>query len=543
MADFLRRINKALSLSFGSEGDWHSFLSKWNADLEEFVQNAVQNERHGGSSHETISDGDEITQSEHDSVIQIFESLRKMILALAYGKTLSDARDETVDDTLRHEDFDWRTDTAGAPEKVQWSDLSVVARTAKNWWRWYIQLYLPSRRQYSIEIQARITRQDIEAPWRSKRFLEFLLNLLEELSLLPLDERQENGDVVRMGPQYVTQLFFYVTYPLSPNDLNLMDSYHYLVTECSLMDRFLNILTRHDTNMQLRLSIIRNVHNALASFPQQSMKAVTTATFVKTSESTIRHVEWMTDDEIPTVTFKSFLKDLAFYLLTYPENENENNSIKEELIVEILRCCYALRIGADSTSDEKWQVLIEKVLCVDATNNDHIRDGKLAMTCILMENASFRQYLSTNSMESLLQVLDDQVTHVLHENYIDDRAAAALNPILAVLYKCCVERPDTFAEMIRKKVFPDIVSDREYDENLESPKNMSPIDTPEGTLRWKLIQLLTWPNSFVKRLTGELLFLLCHNKQQEFIHRVGIGNAVAILSLKGLIDLPPAVHS
>jgi hypothetical protein len=91
------------------------------------------------------------------------------------------------------------------------------------------------------------------------------------------------------------------------------------------------------------------------------------------------------------------------------------------------------------------------------------------------------------------------------------------------------------------------VSDEEPNDNLiaptESPRNMTPIDAPNGTLRWKLIQLLTWPNSFVKRLTGELLFLLCHNSQQEFIRRVGIGNAVAILSLKGLIDLPADVHS
>jgi Guanine nucleotide exchange factor synembryn len=196
--------------------------------------------------------------------------------------------------------------------------------------------------------------------------------------------------------------------------------------------------------------------------------------------------------------------------------------------------------------DQKWQVVIDSVLKFDTKNHDHMLDSKLALTCILMESATFRQYLSSSSMASLLQLLEIQVTDVLHERYIDDRAVAALNPILAVLYKSCVERHDSFAEIIRKKVFPDDISDCDYDEYLEqneSPKNMSPIDAPEGTLRWKLIQLLTWPNSFVKRLTGELLFILCHSKQQEFIRRVGIGNAVAILSLKGLIDLPAAVYS
>ena len=559
MSEFLQRIIEVLLASYTSEEDGYRCLSKWNVDVEQFVQTTIQKERHGSK---TTPDETVVTHRDHESVIQIFASLQILLIKIAIGNTLNEARVSIVDGNQLRIDtnvileslvYDYKSDTSF--EKIQWSDMSVILRTAKNWWRWYIQLYLPSRRQYPMEIQERIARQDVETTWRSKRLLELLLNLLEKQSVTSFGEKLNENDPLRQGPQYVTQLFFYVTYPLSPNDLHLMDAYHYLITECHLMSRFLNTLTRCNSTMQLRLSIIRNVHNALASFPQTSMKAVNATKFEIPSDSEkFMQVKWIDYYEGNVITYKTFLRDLAFHILSYPDDDiptetgYESSIISGELIVEILRCCYALRIGSDLDTDQKWQVVIEKVLHLDATKNDHAHDSKLAIICILMESATFRQYLSANSMESLLQVLEEQVTKVLREEYIDDRAAAALNPILAVLYKTCVECTDSFAEIIRNQVFPENVSDCEYDGSLvqteaESPKNMSPIDAPEGSLRWKLIRLLTWPNSFVKRLTGELLFLLCHNKQQEFIRRVGIGNAVAILSLKGLIELPAAVHS
>jgi hypothetical protein len=289
MSGFLYRIVEVLSSPDTCKDVRYYCLSKWNMDLEQFVQAAVQRERRGGF---TISDDNDSTQINHGSVFLIFESLRTSLLAITAGKTLNETRNDIADVTQRHQDSnlsleshvcDRITDTSF--EKIQWSDLCVILRSAKNFWRWYIQLYLPSRLQYPAEIQERISRQDVESPWRSKRLLELLLNLLEKLSVLSSSEKLNESEHLQQGPQYLSQLFFYVTFPLSPNDLNLMDTYHYLITECNLMYRFLNILTRRDSSMQLRLSIIRNIHNALASFPQQSMKAVTATSFEVTADS------------------------------------------------------------------------------------------------------------------------------------------------------------------------------------------------------------------------------------------------------------------
>jgi hypothetical protein len=557
-SDFLHRIVQVLSSPADQQEDGYHCLSQWNVELEEFVQEAVQQERHPSETISIADDRDSL-RIDHDSVILIFASLRTTLLAFVAGKTRNEAKLDIIDGNQRQSDrdpsqYDWSAEITS--EKIQWADLCVILRTAKNFWRWYIQLYLPLRRQYPVKIQERITRQDVETPWRSKQILEVLLNLLEKIFAISLTEQHIDSDCLRQGPHYVTQLFFYVTFPLTPNDLNLMDAYHYLITECNLMYRFLTLLSLHDSSMQLRLAIIRNVHNALVSFPQQSMKSVSATSIEissKLEESSLVH--WINYKVDIKLTFKTLLRDLAVHILTYSDDglsakeDNNNNSreINGELIVEILRCCYALKIGSELDNDQKWQIIIDKVLQFDAESNVHVLDRKLAITCILMESTTFRKYLSSSAVESLLQILEIQATDVLNERYIDDRAAAALNPILAVLYKSCVERPESCAKQVRKKVFPDDVSDEEPNDNLiaptESPRNMSPIDAPNGTLRWKLIQLLTWPNSFVKRLTGELLFLLCHNSQQEFIRRVGIGNAVAILSLKGLIDLPADVHS
>jgi Guanine nucleotide exchange factor synembryn len=561
MCDFLQRLHTLLSSSDPCEKEFHRGLSTWNDDIERFVQSTVELERVGVTDNKSIDDNN--PQIDLDSVSQTFLTLRIHFLEVISGNTLNQSCADFVNDVQCGNKYDilldsiandWRNDKVAAVEKIHLMDVCRVLRTTKNCWRWYIQVYLPSKRRYRVEMEDGIVQNDLEMPWRSKRLLETLLNVLEVLSPTSYSDEQLKDNHLRNGCQYATQLFFYVTYPISANKLSLMDSYHYMITECNLMERFLRIVIQRYANTQLQLSIVRNVHNALASFPQQSTKAVTTAV-VDVSTKSANCAEWIKED--CRVTYKSFFRDLALCILSLRDDTNnkvellhetgaDNTNVNAELMVEVLRCCYALRIGLDLDNDQSWHLVIEKVLQLDSMNNMHYFDCKLAITCILMEGPEFRKHLSTNSVESLLEVLNQQVMTVQHENYIDDRAAAALNPILAVMYKLCVECPDDFVVTIREKVFPKnslVCNNEEICEPHETPKNMSPIDAPEGTLRWRLIKLLTWPNSFVKRLTGELLFVLCNNKQQEFIRRVGIGNAVTVLSLKGLIDLPASVHS
>jgi hypothetical protein len=563
MCDFLLRLNTLFLSSVACEKDFHRSLATWNDDIEIFVQSTVQKERVGTPVHDTIVDGD--AHIDPDSVAQTFLLLRILFMGVVSGNNFYQSYRDIANGTHQESTYqiyldavanDWRYNRVSAVEKIQFKDICTILRTTKNCWRCYIQLYLPSKRKYgnATDVQQKLSQQDLETSWRSKPFLEMLLNVLEALSLASLCNNQHQIDNLRNGSQCAAQLFFYVTYPMPANTLSLRDSYHYMVTECNLMERFLSIIIERSATMQLQLSIIRNVHNALASFPQQSTKAVKTA-IVDVSIRSTTYQEWIKDER--RVTYNSFLRDLVLYVLSVDDKVNHKvglpdesydgtANLRAELMVEILRCCYALRIGLEYDDEQNWSFVIGKVLQLDSAKNVHNFDCKLAVTCILMESPMFRKVLSSNSVASLMDVLNQQAGIVIQENYIDDRAAAALNPILAVMYKLCVESPDNFAATIRENVFPKKSSDFEGEricEQQDFPKNMSPIDAPEGTLRWRLIKLLTWPNSFVKRLTGELLFVLCHSKQQEFIRRVGIGNAVTLLSLKGLIDLPPSVHS
>ena len=98
--------------------------------------------------------------------------------------------------------------TGNTFENIQWSDLCLILRTTKNWWRCHIQLYLPSRRQYPTETQERITRLDVESLWRSKRFLELLIHLLENLSAISSSEKHNESNHLQQGPNTLLKSSF-----------------------------------------------------------------------------------------------------------------------------------------------------------------------------------------------------------------------------------------------------------------------------------------------------------------------------------------------
>eukprot|EP00957_Ditylum_brightwellii_P078008 5929126-Ditylum_brightwellii.AAC.1 len=68
---------------------------------------------------------------------------------------------------------------------------------------------------------------------------------------------------------------------------------------------------------------------------------------------------------------------------------------------------------------------------------------------------------------------------------------------------------------------------------------MSPIDNPsKRTLRYKVIKLMTWSESNIKRLSAELMWILCNSDPTEFILRTGFGNAVHMLGMRGFVNIP-----
>ena len=69
-----------------------------------------------------------------------------------------------------------------------------------------------------------------------------------------------------------------------------------------------------------------------------------------------------------------------------------------------------------------------------------------------------------------------------------------------------------------------------------SQKNLHPLDAPKYTLRYLLIKLMTHKDTDVKRIVSELMWSMCG--KDEFVNRVGFGNAVWWLSVMGVVKVP-----
>jgi hypothetical protein len=164
-----------------------------------------------------------------------------------------------------------------------------------------------------------------------------------------------------------------------------------------------------------------------------------------------------------------------------------------------------------------------------------------ATISLLMDaNPEFSQRLTPKSIQKLLTILEHQVEGTVNRRN-NAAAAAAVVPILSVLYKFC-QASDSLKMTTKDYIFP--YSER-YEQLLEEQKsntNMSPLDSPKGSLRGQMCQLLTWPESHIKRFAGELLWVLCDKNSREFIQRVGMGNGMPILHSKGVVQLPSNVY-
>ena len=145
-----------------------------------------------------------------------------------------------------------------------------------------------------------------------------------------------------------------------------------------------------------------------------------------------------------------------------------------------------------------------------------------------------------NGLEELTKVLEIQVSNVLDHTTLGDQAVTALMPILVVLHTFSLGN-NNFLLKVKEQVFPPELEEnfwkKAQQESLVHGKvrNATPLDAPKGTLRWKLVRLLTWTESHVKRLTSELMMTLCGNDSTELVLRLGYGNVMPLLGLRGLV--------
>jgi hypothetical protein len=267
-----------------------------------------------------------------------------------------------------------------------------------------------------------------------------------------------------------------------------------------------------------------------------------------------------------------------------------NRDRRSELALEVLRILYIVRFGrnlqgpADGASPTMDAGIPDRARTLQWRTNAILRlleleagvvdadplwwECQRAAIALLMDaDPSFASVVVSHpvALDALLRALDRLVSETVAaadtgvaggRQYADPSAAAAaaLTPVLAVLHKFCQadaecrcaaqrfvfpprdsEEPDRPAEEVKE------VEPRARASPSSAGKKMKPLDAPKGSLRAKMIRLLTWPQSHIKRFAGELLWVLCDQDSAKFVRTVGMGNAIAILGSKGVIDLPSQI--
>lgn len=244
---------------------------------------------------------------------------------------------------------------------------------------------------------------------------------------------------------------------------------------------------------------------------------------------------------------------------------------RPDLATEVLRILFALRAtgavpdpssvskdvgdGASSAVNFDTMTRIGEIAChiLKLPPSDRSMSTKLAAVNLLMDAPKgYASYLlNEDAIPSLLLILRCQIDDVIERRTGSFNAdAAALVPILAILDRLSAD-DNAVQQLVKSEVFPhseeEAYQARAAEERAKggggraglNAKNMQPaLEAAPGTLRWKITRLMTWPESNVKRCASELLWRLCNLDATEFVLRVGFGNAVHMLGIKGLVQVP-----
>ena len=504
-------------------------LRQWNEDVEEYMIDHQPSDS-SGDCKEEISER---------SIVQVASVLRGRIVNLVL--------DRDVPSSVKAEEDSSDEDARLATETFQASPLSPCPpilseyiRASKNFARWYIQIFLALRPNASLASPM----VHLQAP----SLLGLLVTMLEHYTLKDTTLDPQTARLISLH-------LFYATYVVSPTDTVTLKALEYLVVQLQFPNMVLRILTRSCT-AALSLSLIRNIHNAIISLPYASDLVLNT------------HVDWDPSDHTfsdpapwnpPTSTSLNFTTTcvnlLRWALASEPPFPGDKKDHRADLVSEILGALYAIRAGKalnSSGSENPWvETIVDLLRLPNPMGDIRVIQCKTSTASLLMDSdPSFgNSLLESGALPDLLHLFNDQVSDVVDHGRINQASTAALVPLLVVLNNYVTVQPEIKA-LVRDCVFPpedEAIFQEKRREQLQlqlqegSKKNMGPLDAPQGTLRRKLCRLLTWPESHIKRCTGELLWTLCSSNPTEFVHRVGFGNALPLLSLKGFAHMPQSV--
>lgn len=404
--------------------------------------------------------------------------------------------------------------------------LLSFLRVTKNWIRWSLQV-LPPR-----------PSEDIAAPFRDTVFLGELIHLIHSSA---------SPNVAQCS----SQIIFFAT--LAFDALSADVSRQVLHTILSKHD-LMNILLKHfiqSEDLLLLLSLVRNIHNAAATFVGQ---VETFKSLRLPQDEKIATAKWVDESDNTIDGLESALAGACVWCVTgssFPPFPGQAGDLRAEVVVTILRCLYALHVDAtldqDSLMGRLTRLLLELKSDDPQVYQCQLQFVQLFSGC----SANFVTAIMEKGLhERMFAMLQKQVDEAVSGTTaaVAD-ANASLLPILSVVYEFCVS-DTSYRKLFGIYVFPEAdepeyqrLKDRANENGRPASTNMKPLHAPPGTFRFNLISLLAFPHTQIKRITGELFWLLCGSDAQEFVSRVGMGNAMPILGAKGLTSLPSNIFS
>jgi hypothetical protein len=400
-------------------------------------------------------------------------------------------------------------------------NLAELLRACKNLLRWYLQIFCKAKGPVLPLPLRRL---------QSHGMIELYLVIVQRTS-----GEANNYAARQQVARHACLSLFYSTYSPSGNDEQIHRAQQYLV-DIGFVNIVMRLLLQNNTT-EVLVSLVRLVHNLVTRLA--GMVELVEETRLQYTES---DVPWAPSAGEEVDLSSILINVLVWALQATPAFPGEANDRRTDLVVEILRILYVLRAGRKVESESTIAKLIAYFLKLPNSEERAYR-CKLAAIQLLMDAPDeYSEVMVDKKMVSpLLAVLDIQVTRVVELNLIGSVAAAAAVPIMSVVNKFCVHS-EAFRRKTKLSIFPQEAEERYLnlvaEAKTQQTKNMHPLDAPKRTLRWKLVKLMSWTEGNVKRTAGELLWTVCDQKEQEFVRRVGLGNALPILCAKGLVELP-----
>jgi len=423
--------------------------------------------------------------------------------------------------------------------------LASVLRAAGLFLRWHAQIVLPSSHSLASPMSGSSSQLSMVVSPTTRLKLNSMIMLYA--TLLDIELVATSPDV----PRFASICLFRATYG---NDDVTTSARRQFVNSQHGLSYLMKALLRGGQPASRLFSILRNVHHLIASCPESIPKMehelqTLTISIVDDEKKGEKHG-----------LIEVLVATLAWACRSEPPFPGGPSDRRSDLVLEILRALYALDPNNPSKSSRPTHDTLNSIgaiLCelLHFPNSDErVYAIKLAVVALLLDAPNeFNDHLVNNDcVKRLVEILSYQASVVVIERTnSSSEDAAAVVPILLALQRL-VQSNESALKLVKEAIFPPEDED-EFEQKAEAEiakgktegkvhaTNMAPLDAPRGTLRWRLIQLMTWTETTVKRSACELLWALCDEDSTQFVLRTGFGNAIHFLGIKKCVNLPDNV--